>query len=170
MSEEDKKKFSPYLLERSLTSYLGSKPKCIRARGKNTYTIEIETKEESSKMALLREINGCEVRTTASTDQQRRALIYVKEYNMIDFAGYKRGLMEQFGFGDVMEATWIKVKDDRTKPLLIHLSGSEMPSYIDLPGEQEKTRVYEYRERPKVCQKCLEYGHRTKFCEKKNEM
>ena len=68
-----------------------------------------------------------------------------------------------------MEATWIKVKDDRTKPLLIHLSGSEMPSYIDLPGEQEKTRVYEYRERPKVCRKCLEYGHRTKFCEKETK-
>lgn len=56
---EDKKKFSPYLLERSLISYLGSKPIRIRARGKIIHRIEIETKEKSSKVALLREMSEC---------------------------------------------------------------------------------------------------------------
>ena len=61
-------------------------------------------------------------------------------------------------------ALWIKTKNDSSKPLLVSVSGNDLPSYIELPGEQDKTKVYEYKEKPQLCQRCFEYGHRTKFC------
>ena len=163
-SEADRKKFTPWSLEKGVESYLKRKPKSIRAKGKEGFIVEIETKTESELMKNMKEIYGYEVKTTVSKDRLRRVLLYVKEYNMMDFETYKKGLMEQFGFQDVVEATWIKTKNDSSKPLLVSVSGNDLPSYIELPGEQDKTKVYEYKERPQLCQRCLEYGHRTKFC------
>ena len=166
MSESDKKKFSPWALEKAFTNYLNSKPKCIRTKGKDTFTVEISTKEDSDMMRRLTTIMNCAINTAESRDRQVRALMYVKEYSMIDFEGYKKGLLAQYGFQDVIEASWIKVKSGKAKALLVSMNGTEWPTFIELPGEQEKTRLYEYKDRPMLCQKCLEYGHRTKFCSK----
>ena len=75
--------------------------------------------------------------------------------------------MSQFGLREVIEASWIKVKNNRTNPLLLHLKGNKIPTYLEIPGEQDKSRVYEYKYRPSMCQKCLEHGHRTEFCTNK---
>ena len=166
MAENDKKKFLPWMLEKCLTNYLGGKPKCIRSKTKDTISIEIKTREEGEKIEQMKELNGCPVEIKPNNERELKALIYVKEYNMLDFDTYKKGLVAQFGLRDVVEASWIKTKDNRTKPLLLSLNGSEIPTYLDIPGEQERSRVYEYKKKPTMCQKCLEYGHRTKFCMK----
>ena len=120
MSEADRKKFSLWSLEKSIENYIGAKPRSIRAKSKETFTVKISTKVESERMKGMRTINGCKVTTTVSKDRQIRAIIYEKKYNMIEFEAYKKGLMEQFGFQDVVEASWIKVKNVNTKPLLKH--------------------------------------------------
>ena len=118
-------------------------------------------------MEKLNELNGCKVDTQQNVDRELKALVYIKEYNMIDFERFKKGLMSQFGGLREVRASWIKVKDNRTKPLLLHLKGNEIPTYLEIPREQDKSKVYEYKNRPSMCQKCQEYGHRTKFCTNK---
>ena len=39
-----------------------------------------------------------------------------------------------------------------------------LPEYIEIPGEQSQTKVYEYLARPMMCKNCLEYGHTQKHC------
>ena len=66
--------------------------------------------------------------TQQNVDRELKALVYIKEYNMIDFESFKKGLMSQFGLREVIEASWIKVKDNKTKPLLLHLKGNGIPT------------------------------------------
>ena len=148
MSETDK------ALKKALIHYLGKKPKCIRSKGTDTFSIEITTREESEKLRQMTTIMNCKTKTAESRDRKIKALIYVKEYNMSDFEGYKKGLIAQFSFQDVIEAQWIKSKNDKAKPLLRTITGPNMPNFIQLPGEQDKTRLFEYKDRPMLCQKC----------------
>ena len=106
-------------------------------------------------MEKLKDLNGCKVDIQQNVDRELKALVYMKEYNMIDFESFKKDLMSQFGLLEVIEALWIKVKYDRTKLLLLHLKGNERPIYLEIPGEQDKSRVYEYKNRLSICQKCL---------------
>ena len=50
MDEIDKRKFTPWLLEKCLEQQVGSKPKTIRTTNKTTVTVKIATKEESIAM------------------------------------------------------------------------------------------------------------------------
>ena len=51
------------------------------------------------------------------------------------------------------------------KPLLLTFS-SELPMYLDIPGEMMKTKVLKYKQRPFMRRKCLEYGHGKNLCER----
>ena len=39
-----------------------------------------------------------------------------------------------------------------------------MQRFIWVPGEQEKAKLFEYKDTPMLCQNCLEYEYRAKFC------
>ena len=83
---------------------------------------------------------------------------------MSDFEGYKKGIQDQYGITSVEEAIWIKPKQNSAaKPLILGFR-SELPTYIDLPGESLRTKVYEYRKLPILCSNCLEYGHPKRVC------
>ena len=85
---------------------------------------------------------------------------------MSNFEEYKRGLMEQSGVQDVVEASWIEPRgNNKAKPLLISFP-KELPYFLDMPGEMMRTKVYEYKQRPMMCKNCLEYGHGKQYCEK----
>ena len=36
--------------------------------------------------------------------------------------------------------------------------------YLDIPGEMMRTKVLEYKRRPLICRKCMEYGHGKNPC------
>merc|ERR1712212_1467924 len=85
-------------------------------------------------------------------------------YYMNDFEAYKKGLQEQYGITDVEEAIWIKPKrNSASKPLILSFR-SELPAYLDIPGETIRTKVYEYKKFPTHCSNCLEYGHPKRIC------
>ena len=50
--------------------------------------------------------------------------------------------------------------------LLISFNEKEPIKYLEIPGEEAKTKVYEYYEMPMSFKKCLEYGHMLKRCHK----
>ena len=47
---------------------------------------------------------------------------------------------------------------------MITFKSDKLPEYIRIPGEADRTRVYEYRDRPMLCKKCNRYEHTEKRC------
>ena len=165
LTEVDKRKFTPWLLEKCLTNCLGTKPVSIRSTSKHTFTIEVNSKQQASCINSLRDINGIPVKISVNSKLNvNKGLIYIYNYSMCDFQSFKEGLMKQHGLQDVIEPHWIRPRqNNKAKPLLLNFPG-EMPQYIQIPGEQAMTRVIEYKQRPLICRKCQEYGHSKNNC------
>ena len=105
MDEIDKKKLTPWLLEKCLGQQVGSKPKTIRTTNKTIFTVEIATKKKSIAMQTVGNINGIDVEVTVNTALNiNKGLVYIYGYNMVDFASFK-GLTKQYGLSSVIEAT-----------------------------------------------------------------
>ena len=60
------------------------------------------------------------------------------------------------------KATLITTRNISFTPLPLSFKEKEPQSFIKIPGEQEKTKVFEYSERPMSCKTCLEFGHTAK--------
>lgn len=164
---EDTPKFSPWCLEKCLSQHLQRKP-IIRSKSgkKQQYIVEIENKTESEKMKKLTDINGCPVEVTECHNSNlSKGLIYIHDYDMSDFGGFARGLRDKCDVVEAIEAKWIKTRNQATKPLLVSFSKTEIPNFLNIPGEQARTPVNEYKEKPLMCKRCLCFGHSFKYCE-----
>ena len=166
--ESLKKKMNPWLVEKCITNHLSEKPKNIRSKDKNTYIVEVTTFQQSRELPLLQKLNDKEVEITENQDMsQSKGLIYIYDYNLSDFESYRKNLMTLNGVTDAQKATWIKTRIADSHAVLISFRSQEPPNYVDIPGEQSYSRVYEYKKRPLHCKKCLEYGHSIKRCDSK---
>ena len=164
MEEGQKKTLSPWLLEKSISHTIQGKPKSIRSKNKTTFTIEISTEKESKYLSSLRFLNNIPVQISVNeTNNVNKGLIYVYNYDMSNFPTFRNDLMKHLGVIDVVEPTWIKRQDQMSKPLLLSFQ-SDVPNFVDIPGERAKTKVYEYKRRPMLCHKCQTYGHTEKYC------
>ena len=47
---------------------------------------------------------------------------------------------------------------------MITFVNDKLPEFIRIPGEAERTKVYDYKDRPMLCKKCWKYGHTEKRC------
>ena len=146
---------------------IGTKPKAIRTLNTTTFTIEVDSVEQSTAMQAITEINGINTEISVNTTfYKTKGLIYIYDYNMSSFQAFQSRLKEQYGLHEVVEATWIKARNNnRAKPLLLTFC-TDLPQYIDVPGELIRTKVYEYKQQPLMCKRCLKYGHGVKHCEK----
>ena len=62
------------------------KPTAIRSTSKDTLTVEIQSKKNSDIMLSLSEICNIEVETVVNASTGiKKALIYIREYDMNDF-------------------------------------------------------------------------------------
>lgn len=165
LSEDDKRKFTPWLLEKCLALQLGSKPRSIRSTNTNSFTVEINTEKESQIMSELKNINNIPIEIQVNNSISIiQGLVYVYNYNMADFDKFKEGLKKQYGLQEAIEPHWIKAREKvQAKPLLLNFR-EELPAFIDIPGEMMRTRVYEYKKRPLMCATCQEYGHTKNHC------
>ena len=93
-------------------------------------------------------------------------LIYVYEYDLSEFEEFKTGLMADYNMKDVQQAFWIKPRNPISKPIILTIKEKTVPEYIEIAGEQAKTKVYEYISSPMMCQKCLDFGHTQKNCKR----
>ena len=165
-SPQQKRKISPFLLEKCIQAKIGNKPRTIRTKDSTTFVIQVSKKEESIALSKIDEINGvrCSVTLNDSADIAK-GLIYIYDYDMTDFDSFKAGLMQQRGLVNVEEAVWIKPRrGSNVKPLMLSFRIA-IPDYIDIPGERMRTKVYEYIKKPLLCIKCLDYGHSKKVCQ-----
>ena len=147
---------------------IGSKPKAIRTVNSTTFRVEVGSIEQSTAQLNITEINGIDAEITVNiTFHKIKGLVCIYEYNMCGFQEFQSRLKEQYGLHEIVEATWIKTKrNNNARPLLLTFC-RELPQYIDVPGEIVRTKVFEYKQRPLMCRKCLEYGHGKNHCEGK---
>lgn len=167
ISVEDKRKISPWLLEKSITTHLGGKPKSIRSSNKSAFTVEVKDQLQSRKIKLLTNINEFPVTVSENLNYgTQKGLIYVYEYNMTNFDKYKQGLLNKCGVQDAAVASWITPRSKQATPILVTLRGLVLPEFLDIPGEQAKTKIFEMKPKPMLCKKCQTYGHGVKYCER----
>ena len=114
-------------------------------------------------MQAVKSIHGISVSTVINTTINIcKGLVYIYNYSLADFPMFRSGLMQQHCLQEVIEPHWIKSRpNNRAKPLLLSFR-EELPLYIDIPGENMKSKVYEYKDRPAMRKKCLQYGHTKK--------
>ena len=58
----------------------------------------------------------------------------------------------------------IKTKNITSTPFLLTFKETELPRLKEIPGEQAKTKVFEYYKWPISCMICLKYWHTVKRC------
>ena len=88
----------------------------------------------------------------------REGLIYIHDYNISDIDDYDIELKKEYNLLDLQKTTWIKTKNNTSTPLQLISNEKEPPKFIKIPGEQAKTKVCEYYERPMSCKTCLNMG------------
>ena len=164
MSASDKRAFTPWLLEKSLTAVAG-KVLNVRSVSDETYSVQVTSKEQSQQLLSLKLLNNKPVTVTRSNRfEGPKGLAYIYEYNLAHFEIYKAKLIETLPIKDIAIATWIKSRNPRAIPLLISFNQPEIPIFLNIPGEQALTKIYEYKNRPMLCKQCLQFGHTTKRC------
>ena len=95
---------------------------------------------------------------------QSQGLIYIHEYNIPDIEEYGNELKKEYNVLDLKKATWIPTKNISSTPFLLTFKEKEPPRFIEILGEQAKTKVFEYFERPRSCKTCLKFEHTAKKC------
>ena len=68
-------------------------------------------------------------------------LIYIYEYDLVDFDEFRADLMTEYNLKDVQQATWIKPRNPSSKPVILTFKEKCLPEYIEIAGEQAKTKV-----------------------------
>ena len=91
-------------------------------------------------------------------------MIHIHDYNIPDIKDYGSELKKEYSLLDVQKATWITTKNITFAQLPLTFKEKEPPIFIEIPGEQAKTEVSEYYERPMSSNTCLRYGHTVKIC------
>ena len=93
-----------------------------------------------------------------------KGLIYIKDFNMKNTPSFKHGMKIKYQVSAIVEAKWIKLRNEHHTAWVITFSSDSIPQTIDIPGEQIITRVYPYKDKPMLCKKCQKYSHSIKFC------
>ena len=165
-SKTDKLTFSPKSIEKCLEGTLKGKPKTIRTISDTTYCVELENIEQAQTLRKADTVGNFPVTVTESTRglNAAKGIVFISEYNMVNFDDYRKELLERLPVTDIVLATWRKSKNPRAKALLLTFKSDNTPLYIDIPGELTYTPVYEQKPRPMICKKCLQYGHTMKHC------
>jgi hypothetical protein len=165
LDENNKRKITPWVLEKSINQATGEKPKTIRSLDKTAYVIEVNDERQGHEVTKMTHINNFPVKMTEhDVTRFTRGLVYVYECDLLDFETFKTGLIDEFGIQDAEMAFWIKPRNMFSKPVMITFK-TRVPDFLDIPGEQSKTKVYEYLPSPMLCKKCLTYGHTAKRCD-----
>lgn len=165
-SEEDKRSFSPRSIEKCLERLLHGRPKSIRTTSNTTYCVELASPLQVGIIRNAKFVGSLPVVVEENKKNfgHLKGIVYITEYNMMNFEKYKTELLKRLPITDAQPATWMKPKNPRANALLLTFNTDDLPLYIDIPGEQALTAVFEQKPRPMLCKQCLQFGHTKKHC------
>jgi len=159
------KTLNPFAIFKTVSSYLGGKPVSIRGQGKD-YIVQVANEEHSRKITGLKMICGkpCQI-FEHKYYNMTKALIYTNDYHIRDINRLTQELRKQ-GVAVLEEAAWLKPKNKLSRAFIAYFKLNILPDFIDILGERSRTKVYEYKPNPMICQKCQEYSHTKNNCKK----
>ena len=147
MYKENKKKFSPWLIEKHFTQAIGNKPVTLNL---------------SNFLATITELNFPEYQQIVPAEisasykmNQSKGMIYIQKYNTTDFTEYREQLKKEFNLLDVQKSTWFITKNQTSTSTLITFKEKEAARFLDILREQAKIKLYDYYERPISCKNSL---------------
>ena len=155
------------MIQKCFTQELGAQPRTIRSKSETEFIIEVNNENESKAILTITKINNVDVEITeCSNINQSMGLVYIYDYNVpdSDFEKYSEDLKNEFKLFHYQNAFWIKTKNITAMPPILTFREKETPKFLNIIGEQSKTKVFEYFERLMMCQVYLDYGHTAKRC------
>ena len=165
LKPEDKKTFTPWLLEKCITTVCGP-VSSIRSANASTFCVEVSSPKQSIALLALTHLHNKPVEAARS---KRficpKGLGYIYDYNLLQFDHFKSQLLARLPLSNIEVAPWIKSKNPSAIAVLFSFSQPEVPSFLDIPGEQALTKIYEFTNKPMFCKTCLEFGHTPKHCQ-----
>ena len=72
---------------------------------------------------------------------ESKELLYLYVQNSTDYKTYLEQIKQDKKLADIEDATWIEPRNTKTKAVLKTFRGSTPPKFIEVIGEQGKTRV-----------------------------
>ena len=90
--------------------------------------------------------NRCEI-SEESFFNVTKGLVFVQNYNITDLASFTEGINNQCRVKE-LEAKWVDARRQTTRVFMIAFKSDKLPEYIRIPGEADRTRIYEYKDRP----------------------
>ena len=164
---EARKKVCPFRVERWLKSKYNIGREDINADARG-YVVKVTTEQQTNRLLSMKSILEipCEVQLHGSFNESKE-LVYMQEFDIFKDAiveSFKAGLVKRYDIKEVIPASWIVPKSSYSKPFLLTFTRSIPPAFIEVPGEAENIKVYEYKQKPLFCANCLEYTHSKRNC------
>ena len=134
----------------------------IRSNNESKFIIKVSNEKKSKILPTITPLDSPQFQERVKVEivacdkiNQRHGLIYIHDYNIPDMEEYGDELKKEYNLLDVKKATWLTTKNISFTLLLLTFKEKETPIFIEIPGEQAKTEVFEYFERPMSCKHVL---------------
>ena len=116
----EKSLMCPFNLERELSIILVGNLRSISGSGRNGLIVRVCNKHQGKKMVAIKEIleKECQV-NEHDFFNITKGLIYNYNNDLLDFDSFQDGIKDQYPVTKVVEATWIKPRNRKSKALLI---------------------------------------------------
>ena len=128
--------------------------------------VAVCNRNQSDNMRKVKQLvgNRCEISEESFFDVTK-GLVFVQNYNITDLTSFTERINDQCGVKELVEEKWAKARSETTQVFIITFKSDKLPGYIRIPGEADRTTVYEFKDMPMSCKKCNRYGgHTEKRC------
>ena len=109
MSEGDKRKMNPSLLEKYIKQQIDKSPIKIQTSGKNSYITQVDSEEQCRKIMNIKQINNINVEMTENQFiNTSKGIVYIYDYDLTNFELLRCGLKQSKIIGNV-EILYLKL-------------------------------------------------------------
>ena len=172
MLKWSRKKFNPWVIEKSFTQKIGSEPATIRSNNESKIALKSQTKKKAKSSNYRVTICSTFSRKDRSWNIRSRRHQPKKRpdpHPRLQNLGYWK--IRHWNKERVQPLGCARNNLDKNRKHCFYSTPTDLkkkkpPRFIEFPGKQVKTKVYQYYERPMTCKTCLRYGHTVKIYRK----
>lgn len=95
---------------------------------------------------------------------EMKVVFYTYQPDLINAEKLKEGLHEYCQVTKLIPAYWIQIKNMKTTAFLATFEGRDISQYIEIPGEQAKSMLYEHILNSISGNTYQSYEHAEKYC------
>ena len=164
VSRNENRSLNPFAVIDNIAQKIGGKPKQFTGFNSTSFTIEVSTVLQAEKLGNSLTINDCTYDVIPHPYfNKTRGLNYVEDVKINDIIEFKEYLQNRYeNLHEITEAPFIKSRNIGTQVFIVEFNQDHLPHSLYIPGERTDGRIYKFRNKPLLCNKCLQYGHPQK--------